>query len=50
MKLSWDDILIEGRQKLKFQVKIPKIAYSAGVSNLAHFSPPGVGFKFQNAI
>jgi hypothetical protein len=50
MKLTWDDALIERRQNLKFQVKIPKIAYSTGVSNLAHFYPPGVGFKFQNAI
>jgi hypothetical protein len=50
MKLTWDDVLIEGRQNLKFQAKIPKIAYSTGVSNLAHFFPPGVCFKFQNAI
>jgi hypothetical protein len=50
MKLTWDDVLIEGRQNLKFQVKIPNIAYSTGVPNLAHFFPPGVGFKIQNAI
>jgi hypothetical protein len=50
MKLTGDDVLIGGRQTLNFQVKIPKIAYSTGVPNLAHFFPPGVGFKFQNAI
>jgi hypothetical protein len=50
MKLTWDDVLIEGRQTLKFQGKIPKIAYYTVVPNLAHFSRPGVGFKFQNAI
>jgi hypothetical protein len=32
-------ILIERRQNLKFQIKIPKIAYYAGVPNLAHFFP-----------
>jgi hypothetical protein len=50
MKLACDDFLIEGRQTLKFQVKIPKIAYSTGVPNLANFFPVGAGFKFQNAI
>jgi hypothetical protein len=50
MKLTGDDILIEGRQALNFEVKIPKIAYSTGVPNLAHFFPPGVGFKFKKAI
>jgi hypothetical protein len=46
MKLTGDDVLIEGRQTLKFHVKIPKIAYFTGVPNLAHFFPPGVGFNF----
>jgi hypothetical protein len=50
MKLTWDNVLIEGRQNLKFQVKIPKIAYSTGVSNFAYFFSPGVGFEFQKAI
>jgi hypothetical protein len=49
MKLTGDDVLKEGRKNLKFQVKIPKIAYSTGVLNFAHFLPPGAGFKFQNA-
>jgi hypothetical protein len=50
MKLTGDDVLIKGRQNLKFQVKIQNIAYSTGVPNLAHFFSPEVGFKFQNAI
>jgi hypothetical protein len=37
MKLTWDDVLLKGRLALKFQVKIPKIAYSTGVPKLAHF-------------
>jgi hypothetical protein len=47
MKLARDEALLEGRQALKFQVKIPKIAYSTGVPKLAHFFPPRVGFKFK---
>jgi hypothetical protein len=46
IKLTWDDVLIEERQNLKFQAKIHKIAYSTGVPNLAHFFPPEEGFKF----
>jgi hypothetical protein len=44
MKLVWDDVVIEGRQTLKFQAKIPTIAYSTGMPNLARFFRPGVGF------
>jgi hypothetical protein len=47
MKLTGDDVHIEGSQPLKFQVKIPKIAHFTGVPILAHFFPPGVGLYFK---
>jgi hypothetical protein len=50
MKLIEDDVLVEGRPALKFQVKIPKIVYSTGLPNLDNFFVPGVGFQFQNII
>jgi hypothetical protein len=46
MKLTGNDVLIEGKKALKFQVKFSKIAYSTEVPSFAHFFTPGVGFKF----